>query len=408
MSKAQQIVAEALNLGGDPDFIDPEKRRRIEGGEDPYSGGQAVPPELHELIASEAYRELIRKVQRYTGVRPRGRQDLHQLMGMMQDSAMQVMRIERGHERRLEQAAIDLVLSLPEFKSAKQAVDSGNLKIIAQLRPEGADLQGAQVDPEEEDEAAQAELEIAEIATELNLEVEKRRFINTMIQGNSMHKNYAFHMASELLDGISPRLLNLYGTLMSLGELMYWAVPEAMQAAMMGGGGGHGSSRLEDDEGVPVIRAQAVVFPLLVQELTKGLMEYLSHSDDEDPDTRKRVQNKTDTLRNELWDTMRGPEVWKRVLAIIGAENQEYIPHIYSAIVNLPPQQFIEFAQGMMRGSAEAKQFVQRIVDEVKGESADEPYKDSAGGDEAGGDEGKADWWKKESAPTDLVNRLLG
>lgn len=413
MKNARQIVAEALNLGDDPDFIDPDKRRRIEGGEDPYSGGQAVPPELHELIASEAYRELIRKVQRYTGVRPRGRQDMFQLMHMMQDSAMQVMRIERGHERRLEQAAVALVLGLPEFRSAKAAVEQGNLKIIAQLRPQGVDLPGAQLDPEEEDEAAQAELEIAEIAQEMNLEAEKRRFVNTMIQGNAMHKNYAFHMADELLNGINPRLMNLYGTLMSLGELMYWAVPEQMQAAMMGGGGGHGAANIEqDEEGVPTIRAQAIVFPLLVQELTKGLMEYLSHSDDEDPETRKRVQNKTDTLRNELWDTMRGPAVWKRVVDLIGPDNQEFLPHIYSAIINMPPQQFIEFAKGMMRGSAEARQFVQRIAQEAKDEAGggpDEPYRDSAGGDDTGGDdEGKADWWKKESGPTDLVNRLLG
>lgn len=403
MKSARQLVLEALQLGGEPDFIDPEKRRRIEAGEDPYPGGQAVPEELRDLIASEAYLELIRKVQRYTGVRPRGRQDMFQLVHMMQDAFMQVMRIERGHERRLEQAAVDLVLNLPEFSSAKKAVEAGHLRIIAQLRPQGADIQGAQLDPEEEDEGAQAELEIAEIARELDLETEKRRFINQMIQGNSMHKNYAFHLADDMLNGINPRLLNLYGTLMSLGHLMYWAMSEEMQAAMMSQGGAHGSARIEQGEDdVPTIRAQAAVFPLLVQELTKGLMEYLSHSEEEDPETRKRVQNKTDTLRNELWDTMRGPAVWKRVLDAIGQENEPYIPHIYSSIVNLPPEQFIEFAQGMMRGSPEAKAFIKRIADEARAEAE--------GGEEPSGgpDDEDADWWKKESGSSTIVNRLLG
>src|SRR3546814_21093098 len=109
-------------------------------------------------------------------------------------SELQVSEIEEGHEQELEQAAVNLVLGLPEFKAAKDAADAGEIRIRAELRPD-IDLEAAQMDSE--DVSDQEELQIAQIAQELNVEAEKRAFINMLIQGNAMNKMQAYHLAQE-------------------------------------------------------------------------------------------------------------------------------------------------------------------------------------------------------------------
>ena len=55
-----------------------------------------------------------------------------------------------------------------------------------------------------------------------NLEKAKRRFINSLIQGASKKGHYMFNLVSEELNNINPELLNLYGVLMSINDLLYW------------------------------------------------------------------------------------------------------------------------------------------------------------------------------------------
>ena len=37
-----------------------------------------------------------------------------------------------------------------------------------------------------------------------------------------------FHLVEEQLNNINPRLLNLYGVLMSINDLLYWIMPDQM------------------------------------------------------------------------------------------------------------------------------------------------------------------------------------
>jgi hypothetical protein len=98
--------------------------------------------------------------------------------------------------------------------------------------------------------------------------------VNMMIQGNAMNKMQAYHMAQEQINGIDPRLMNLYGVLTSVGEFGYWIFPEDMMKQGMGAGAGAGGAAHVNrgEDGVPEIVAQCITFPMLVHELVKGLM----------------------------------------------------------------------------------------------------------------------------------------
>lgn len=224
---------------------------------------------------------------------------------------------------------------------------------------------------------------------------------------------------------MNPQLVNTYALLMSGGELAYWVLPEEMQMQAMGGGGS-GAAGVEklsfDENGIPVITAQAIVFPVLIQELVKGLMEYLSYDENADPSTQKYVHGQADTLGGELWDIKFGPAVWRQILRMIGNENQEYMPFIYKHLLELPTNEFNTRMQQFLKGDPEGRQFIADLVAQVKAEQegGDQPPPEFGGGDlpapggegdEAGGEaegEDNADWWKKESKAQKIVKNLLG
>lgn len=441
--KAQRLVEMALDLGGAPDWIDRQKKQKIAGHQHPYAQNPAFPREpgpgsfpqgegeprpgqirsYAELVASDVYPKIVRKLQQALGGQlPRG--GPMQILQMLQGALQRAVQFEQGHEQELEQAAIRVVLDLPEFKEAKTAYEDGELKIVAQLRPE-VGLEGTNVEPEAPDEEQEAELEVAQIAQELNLEKEKRRMVNMMIQGAAINKDHAYMQIEQELRRLNPQLVNTYALLMSGGELAYWVMPEEMQKQAMGGGGGGGAAGVEkltfDENGVPVVTAQAIVFPVLIQELVKGLMEYLSYDDNADPSTQKYVHGQADTLGGELWDIKFGPAVWRQILRQIGNENQEYMPFVYRHLLELPTTEFNQRMQQILRGEPEGRQFIEQLIAQVKAEreggeqqppefGGEEPPAPGGGGEPGGEPEGEdtADWWKKESKAQKIVKDLLG
>lgn len=416
-SLAKRILTEmALDLGDAPDWIDPEKKRKITQGRHPYANNPAFPQQkparragapyrddpnrpdptrsYSELITSHVYPEIIRKVQHYTGQNPR-QMNPQQLMMQMGQAMQQAVRAEAPHRRELEQAAVDVVLSLPEFRGVREAVQEGALRIEAHLldpqamlaqmqqrirgateeAPEGEEPEGEQmqVEPGEESEEERAELglDVPEIATEYDAEAKKRRFINLLIQGAAINKNYAYHQIADQLREIDPNILTTYGKLMSIGELMYWVAPEDLFNALQGSGqGGGGMEEIQrGEDGVVTIRAYAVVFPVLIQELAKGLYEYLSHNEDEPDDVRKYAYNKGDTLGGEQWDIMKGPGVWRHLNHLVNQANAgELMGKIYRHLVTLPTGEFNELMQEILRETPRGRQYIQQIANEIRAE----------------------------------------
>lgn len=415
---AKRILTEmALDLGDAPDWIDPQKKRKIQQGQHPYADNPAFPSEkpprragapykddpnradptrsYSELITSHVYPEIIRKVQQYTGQNPR-QMNPQQLTGVMMQAMQQAVRAEANHRPELEQAAVEIVLGLPEFRDAREAIEAGDLKIEAHLldpqammrqmqqriqgaaeeegeeeaEPEGEQMQ---VEPGEESEEERAELglDVPEIATEYDAEAKKRRFVNLLIQGAAINKNYAYHQIADQLRAIDPNILTTYGKLMSIAELMYWMAPEDVFNQMQGSGQGGGGMEevTPEEDGTYTIRAYAMVFPVLIQELAKGLYEFLSHNEDEPEDVRKYAYNKGDTLGGEQWDIMKGPGVWRHLNHLVNQANAgELMGKIYRHLVTLPTDTFNELMQEILRETPRGREYIQQIANEIRGE----------------------------------------
>jgi hypothetical protein len=277
------------------------------------------------------------------------------------------------------------VLDQPEFKKFREPYQNGEFKIDAQLGQ--ADLSRAALSPEgdeeeapempqgqEPDEAAEAGDVEAEAAAMkrmqgFNPEVEKRKVINAMIHGGAVSKNYAYQLLSNELGAIDRNLLTLYGVAMAGSELGYFASPDAMaKMALQHPELQGGSAEVDfENEQTPVVRARGMIFPMLVQEITKGLMELVSYEGlPEDPKAAREVIDKTDFVDHESWAMIMGRGLWTRFVGALGGDEDEITMHLYNRMVQLPAPEFNRVMKTIQGGGPQAKEAVKRLAQDVR------------------------------------------
>ena len=177
------------------------------------------------------------------------------------------------------------------------------------------DMEGMQQGGDEpEEEEMSAEEEAFDEFEDFDIEKQKRRFLNQLIQGASKKGHYLFHMVEEELNHIDPNLINLYGIMMSINDLVYWIMPD--QTAMMMAESGEsmaGKEEIDPDTDPPTVIAKGITFPVLVHELIKGVMEvFATQGLPDDEKQARKVMDSEDTLVGEVWDLRLGPIIWEK------------------------------------------------------------------------------------------------
>lgn len=386
-----------LNTGGQPDHIDRSIRQRFADRDHPMGDlpqypthvgiEDTDPSSFEELVASEQYQDTVQKLanyaQRHLGIENAHQQHPMQLMGMFMGAVQEIAQIERPHREQLKEMAINLVFSMPEFKAWKQAYEDGEFRIDFQFQDQVAPLDLGGDDDDFGGEEQEAEENAFEVAQDFDPEVAKRRFINAMIQGNSLHKHYAFHIIDDQISEIDERLPNLYGFVNSFSELLYFVMPHDQQMQAHGNAPPAGSEELDWEGDTPVVRVRAVNFPVAVQELVKGLMELGSVGGlPGDPRAQAHVVDQ-ERQDGEIYSIIMGRGLWKRFLDQLDMDDHELAMFVYDKLVQLPAEEFSKAMREIQAGGGYAKKIITQIVNEIKAEhdaeNSDDDYDDGYG-----------------------------
>ena len=392
-------IKEQIEYDG-PERMDPSIQSKLEKGETPMSDNPALPRKdddemdnsFEQLIASKRFKDVVDKVKRYTGVERVTQNELMNLQMMMMQAVQKVKQIESNNEGYLEQLAVDLVkkeLSLPD--------DAFQYDVELTSMPGQIDMSGMKQDseePEDEDvieqfgvseDEAEDDLENFMAAFEkFDLEKAKRRFINSLIQGASKKGHYMFHLVEEQLNTINPELLNLYGVLMSINDLLYWILPDQMvMNAAASGQGMEGKEEVDDSTDPPTIKAKGLFFPILVHEIIKGVYEVMGTQGlPDDPKAAEMVMASQDTLPYEIWDLRLGPVIWEKFTQsypdkLYEDDMREIQNYLFSRFSALTTEEFFEVAKMILSGSEEGKKIVSNMVDEIIEELQSQDYEDA-------------------------------
>ena len=396
MRRKRRLKEAPIDYEG-PERMSPDIERKLSTGEHPLGKHQAFPEvggddSFEEVIASKRFKDVIDKVKRATGLEAVDPASAMSLQPMMQQALMRAMQIESQNKQALEQLAVEVVMD-------NLGVPEGDLQFDAKLKKPS--LGGMQKQPKQPKKPKtpqnpKEEQEAADRLQKLDLERQKRRFINSLIQGSSKKALYLYHMVDEKLNEIDPDLVNLYSLLMSVNDLMYWIMPD-MDMRMAAGEGeslGAGREELDLETDPPTIKAEGALFPILVHELFKGVMEYVSaHGLPSDPEFAEDVIGMEDTLPAEIWDLRLGPVIWEKFSEaypeelITNDDSRRIQNYLYYRIVSLEAEDFLNLAKKMLEGGEEGKRLVQKLVDEIVQELKEEDYEEAVGIDTNDDDE---------------------
>jgi hypothetical protein len=363
--------------------MSPDVEGKINRGETPLSknpafpdiqGGQ-VPQTFEQLIASKRFKDVVDKVKRYTGQENiSGQNALMQLQMAMMRGVQDLFAIQRNNKEYLENLAVDLVRKEMGVRPDQLQYDA-KLVGMGEIDMEGFSKEGEEPEEEEiEQNFQQQEEDIEDFITafeRFDIEKAKRRFINALIQGSSKKGHYMFELVRDELDRIDPRLLNLYGVVMSINDLMYWVLPDQMMDMMMSQSGVGGKEEVDIETDPPTVKARGLFFPILVHELIKGTMEVLGTQGlPDDPKQAEMVMASTDTLANEVWDLRLGPVLWEKFLTAyperLFEEDKKFIQsYLFARFSALSADEFFKLAKMILRGDAKATSILDRMVTEI-------------------------------------------
>ena len=400
---SKKINEAPIDYGDRPERMAPDIQAKIQGRETPLSDnpaldidvdGDGVVSSFEEKLASKRFRDVVDKVKQYTGLTDISNQNAFMELQMMLARAVQeVKSIENENEEYLENLAVDLVTKEMSIPEGTFQFDVELLSGMGQI--DTSKMRGQSEEPDEEEimkafgdqDAEEMEDDIdafMDAMDKFDMEKAKRRFINSLIQGAAKKGHYMFALVQEELDRLDPRLLNLYGVLMSIADLMYWIVPDQMTQMMAGAGEGvQGSEEVDDTTDPPTIKAKGLFFPVLVHELLKGVYEVLGTQGlPDDPKAAELVMGSQDTLPYEIWDLRLGPVIWEKFIAsypedLFEDDLREIQNYLFSRFSALTTEEFFEVAREILGETDKGRKIVKRMVDEIIEELRQYDYEDA-------------------------------
>lgn len=327
-----------------------------------------------ELLAYKRFLDVVKKVKHYTGLQDvSGENGFMRLQTKFAESLMKVFAIEKQHRPYLEKLGVDLIteeMELPKnaFKFNAKIVDMGTVSKDG-FQVESKEPSKEQIDNEFKEQAQDVEMTPMQV---FELEKEKRRFINLLIQGASKKGHYMYELRRAELNTLHPELANLYGMIMSINDLTYWIMPENMLEQMAKNPQAvGGKEEIEEENGETKIKTQAVCFPYSVHENIKGVMEVFgTHGLPDSKEAQEMIFNSTDTLLNETWDVRLGVVVWEKFLSKYPMEvfeqGQKYIQHfIFSRFCALDSDEFFEVSKQILSNNPKGEKFIQDMVTDI-------------------------------------------
>ena len=366
-------------------------RRGFESGENDYN--DILGQELTNQLAQESFEEIADNIRRKTGKQNVTIDDVQRLLSTsIMSAAQEEYRI--GTEN-LERKAVDMIRK--NFNIPADAVEfDAKITGIPPRMLVGRDLSQREMDQV----SRQAGVKVGKINREglkmskgdkqppegkthdeLKPQIKRRRLTNAMMHG-AARKSQNLHHLDDQLRRENPQLGQNYSNLMAANDASYFLLDDQTIKSQGESGIHAGNVRIDlSNPERPKVIAQGMVFPILLHELAKGVVELMSlWGLPEDRDIRQYVLDKTDNLASETNDIRLGTKIWEKFVAQIPVDNQEVISLTWNMLQELPDTEFNSIIEGLIQNKGDAKQKVRRLAEEALDELQREASEDVFGG----------------------------
>ncbi len=249
-----------------------------------------------------------------------------------------LMLLEEDYEQELEQLAVETIRDL--YDIPEKIVLNANIEDVLAANLE-VDLSQDNIiiDPER--------------IPYLDEQIKKRTILNGLSHGSSIHIwKSIHHMIRSPLGGLNERLLGEYDRYTALIGASFWVTPltimeQQLQLERDSGDGTmcqQGTAQIEFNDDGAAVQANGIVFPVLLHELNKGVVDFLlmrGLPQDVSADELSYIYQEADKYEHEVWHYLLSPVLWQRLLD--GCQtNSKNIPEILSKLCLLDYQELTE------------------------------------------------------------------
>lgn len=348
-----------IKLGDYPNLIakstiEKLSKRNHPLGKLPYYD-QSTHPESwrEELIASERYKELIDS---YSTTFQIPKELIHPMEVMMSaGSAMfTATNMESGKRVALCELAEKIIrdewnLGYDEVIFDLEIMEPGTIKL-----PDEMSMQ-IPLTPEEKEEIEEDE--------ELMAEVVKRRTTNAFAQGASLRALYLFHLYRDEIEEIVSGVTPFYQKALIANDLFYYLISDEdfQQQIESNDSNNAGYVELDFSGETPKIIAKAMNFPILILEMTKGIISLFSVAG-LPKEGAKKVIDYTDTIIAELWDIRLFPTMWGNLHSLIDPQDYDIKKLVIIELFKKDAEDFIDFMSLLEHRPDYAKKEIDSII----------------------------------------------
>lgn len=292
-----------------------------------------------ELLAGEEYKRCLELFERRlpTEYSLSTSQAVARLREQLYITDMVMFNKEMKHVEELKKIAVQTIRSLFDIPE--------HIQILPDIS------KNLDINPEEQDDSPNPTISLSpEEQMIMYKEVQKRILLNGLVHGAAMHIwKSAHYIIKEQIDNLDPMLMYLYDQYTTaIGWLIWQISPDSFQKSIdLGTALTQGFNRLEfDEEGEPEcsIHCQAINFPVLLHEVTKGAIDYLicrGIPKDFSPEKLRYYYDVADNYANEYWHYLLSPTIWTKLIEAADKDTQS-LPLVIARLTQLSYQELTE------------------------------------------------------------------
>lgn len=330
------------------------KKETIFSNVDFFNGGENGYTTI-EKISSEEFESITRELQAIGKMSPIE----------ISNSLLAIMTLEKTHIKELEELAIKKVKE--QFGIPDSVMEKVSVKLTIDV-PQG-DIYSKKSKSIECFSEEEKEL--------IKKHVEKRKIQNALMMGAGFRAHTTFNSIKEDLDKIDPRLYDLYQKTMPNISFLIWQMP---LENMMDQSFAAGVSKINKDKNGNVsANATAMIFPILLHETTKTVLELLFSNYIVDISKKhgekiaKEIINQSDIPMEEVWMKRVGPTLWKYLHNIFDyiikhdrLGDYKLISYLINKISLMEPEKFVIFMNNLLYNSDAALEEINSMIDEIE------------------------------------------
>ncbi len=330
-----------------PDFIaDSIRQHKTSLGKHP-----SFPPDTNmsfeEKIMKKRYYELLSNIKKVDGIN--GDISKRNLMSILEDMVVKCKKIEEPIKDKLEKICYEFSFDLFGIKYGDIDLECSITNDIKLKQP---------IVPVMLDDSF---FEDTKHIDNLTGEIMKRRLINALIQGACVRLSTNYETILNKIYTLDQRLPELYYNINAINEYLSFVKERKPNTNNIGG---VVSVDLTKDE--PVIKSEGIIFPSLLFETFKGLMElFSSHGLPSDRGEAEYIISQSDFLLAENWDKRFGVGMWDILMDTIGVENIIMLPHMFVELVSLPSSDFSSLMREVFARTKRGNEIISSIKNSI-------------------------------------------